>query len=401
MISSVEARTRLGPVSAELSPGAVSDLPSEPKPPGPWRLVLAVTIPFWVYLAFMRVATYSLATSGNPGIIIAPPHLRLLQHLLLLPMLLVFYRAALAVGWPDRGRLRAGVLHALMAVVFSIAARPILLMLVAGDRGQWELMGELFHSMLGVRLSLDLWTSSFSDFLLSYVLGLAILLGVKNYRELKYHQLRAATLQVAWTHSRLQALRMQLNPHFLFNTLNAAVSLVSSRPKVAEQMLVRLADLLRRTLRDGESDFINVAREADFLRNYLEVQRLRFPDRLSFNVDVAPEVMGAAVPSLLLQPLAENAVVHSVAAETEQIRVDVSIRRNARGLEMSVRNSAARQRPEARTDMRLGVGLGNTRERLKTLFEDDYELELIHAEDSSVTARIRIPYIESAAQEAA
>jgi two-component system, LytTR family, sensor kinase len=404
MISSVTARTRLGPVNAEsrLSQGAVNDLPAQPRPPGPWRLVLAVTIPFWIYLAFMRVATYSLATSGNPGIIIAPSHLRLLQHLVLLPMLLVFYRAALAVGWPERGRMRAAALHALMAIVFSIAARPVLLVLVAGDRGQWELMGELFHSMLGVRLSVDLWTSSFSDFLLSYVLGLAILLGVKNFRELKYHQLRAANLQAAWTHSRLQALRMQLNPHFLFNTLNAAVSLVSSRPKVAEQMLVRLADLLRRTLRDGESDFIPISREADFLRNYLEVQRLRFPDRLSFNVDVAPEVLNAAVPSLLLQPLAENAVVHSMAADAEQIRVDVSVRRSVRGLEMSVRNSAARARPDAgRSGVRLGVGLGNTRERLKTLFDDDYELELLHAEDGSVIARVRIPFIESAAQEAA
>jgi hypothetical protein len=399
MISSIAARTRLGPANDDnrFPQGAVPDLPAEPKPPGPWRLVLAVTIPFWAYLAFMRVATYSLATAGNPGIIIAPPHLRLLQHLVLLPMLLLFYRAALAVGWPQRGKIRAGVLHALMAIVFSIAARPVLLVLVAGDRGQWWLMGELFHSMLGVRLSVDLWTSSFSDFFLSYVLGLAILLGVKNYRELKYHQLRAANLQAAWTHSRLQALRMQLNPHFLFNTLNAAVSLVSSRPKVAEQMLVRLADLLRRTLRDGESDFIAVAREADFVRNYLEVQRLRFPDRLSFNVEVSPEALGAAVPSLLLQPLAENAVVHSVAAETEQIHVDVNITRGGRGLEMLVRNSAARQR----SDVRLAVGLGNTRERLKTLFDDDYELELIHAEDGSVVARVRIPYIESAAQEAA
>ena len=145
------------------------------------------------------------------------------------------------------------------------------------------------NSVFGVRLSVDLWVSSFSDFLLSYVLGLAILLGVKNYRELKYTQLRAANLQAAWTQSRLQALRMQLNPHFLFNTLNAAVALVSSRPKVAEQMLVRLADLLRRTLRDGETDFITVAREADFVRNYLEVQRLRFPDRLTFDVDVEPQ----------------------------------------------------------------------------------------------------------------
>jgi sensor histidine kinase YesM len=89
--------------------------------------------------------------------------------------------------------------------------------------------------------------------------------------------------------------------------------------------------------------------------------------------------------------------VHSVAAETEQIRVDVRIYRVKQGLEMSVRNSAARQR----SDVRLGVGLANTRERLRTLFDEDYELDLIHADDGSVIARIRIPYIESAAQEAA
>jgi hypothetical protein len=370
---------------------------AEPQPPHSWRLVLAVIIPFWAYLAFMRVVVYSLITAGNPGIIIAPPHLRLLQHALLLPMLLVFYRSAIAIGWPARGRVKAVAAHLGMALLFALLARPILLTLVAAERGEWELMGELLHSVFGIRLSVDLWVSSFSDFFLSYVLGLAILLGVKNYRELKYQQLRAANLQAAWTHSRLQALRMQLNPHFLFNTLNAAVALVSSRPKVAEQMLVRLADLLRRTLRDGESDFITVAREAEFVRNYLEVQRLRFPDRLTFNVEVEPAVLGAAVPSLLLQPLAENAVVHSTAAETEQIRVDVHIKRTERGLELTVRNSAARQR----SDVRLGVGLGNTRERLRTLFDHDYELELIHADDGSVLARVRIPYIESAAQEAA
>jgi hypothetical protein len=403
MNSSLAARTRLGPAANDarsplsLGIGAAHNVAPAPRPPHAWRLVLAVTIPFWAYLAFMRVVVYSLITAGNPGIIIAPPHLRLLQHALLLPLLLVFYRSAIAIGWPERGRVRAAGIHVLMALLFALIARPILLTLVAAERGEWQLMAELWHSVFGVRLSVDLWVSSFSDFFLSYGLGLAIVLGVKNYRELKYHQLRAANLQVAWTHSRLQALRMQLNPHFLFNTLNAAVALVSTRPKVAEQMLVRLADLLRRTLRDGESDFITVAREADFVRNYLEVQRLRFPDRLSFHVDVDSDVLGAAVPSLLLQPLAENAVVHSVAAETEQIRVDVRIYRSRNGLEMTVRNSAARQRPDAR----LGVGLGNTRERLKTLFEEDYELELIHSDDGSVVARVRIPYIESAAQEAA
>jgi hypothetical protein len=362
-----------------------------------WRLVLLVTVPFWAYLAFMRVAVFSLVNAGTPGVIIAPPHLRLLQHALLLPVLLVFYRSALGIGWSAQARVRALFAHAGLAVLFALLARPLLLVLVAAERGEWSLMDELLNSVFGVRMSVDLWVSNFSDFLLSYVLGLAILLGVKGYRELKYTQLRAANLQAAWTQSRLQALRMQLNPHFLFNTLNAAVALVSSRPKAAEQMLVRLADLLRRTLRDGENDFITVAREADFVRNYLEVQRLRFPDRLTFELEIDPQALGAAVPSLILQPLAENAVVHSVAAETERIHVDVRILRVLNGLELSVRNSVARPRSGAR----IGVGLGNTRERLKTLFEDNYELALVHADDGSVVARIRIPYIESAEQEAA
>ncbi len=359
--------------------------------------MLLVTLPFWAYLALMRIVVFQLINAGNPGIIIAPPHLRLLQHVLLLPFLLLFYRCAMAIGWSSRAWLRALLTHTGMAVLFALLARPVLLVLVAAERRDWALLRELLHSVFGVRLSVDLWVTSFSDFLLSYVLGLAILLGVKNYLELKYTQLRAANLQAAWTQARLQALRMQLNPHFLFNTLNAAVALVSSRPKAAEQMLVRLADLLRRTLRDGETDFITVAREADFVRNYLEVQRLRFPDRLTFTVDVEPGVLSAAVPSLLLQPLAENAVVHSVVAECEQVRVEVRIHHVKNRLELSVRNSAARPR----SDTRVGVGLRNTRERLRTLFDDDYELELIHAENGSVLARVRIPYIESAEREAA
>jgi hypothetical protein len=403
MIPSVANRTELGPAAADDRPpiafrgGGSPSTPFERGRFDTWRLVLLVAVPVWAYLALMRVVVFSFIEAGNPGMIIAAPHLRLLQHAFLLPLLLLFYRWAIAIGWSERKWVPRLLMHTGMAFLFALMARPVLVVLVAAERREWDLMRELVNSIFGFRMSVDLWVSSFSDFLLSYVLGLAILLGVKNYRELKYTQLRAANLQAAWTHSRLQALRMQLNPHFLFNTLNAAVALVSSRPKAAEQMLVRLSDLLRRTLRDGETDFITVARESDFVRNYLEVQRLRFPDRLSFHMDIDPQVAGAAVPSLLLQPLAENAVVHSVAADTEQIRVDVRVRRVASGLELSVRNSAARQAQ----DMRLGVGLGNTRERLKTLFDHDYELELIHGDDGAVTARVRIPYIEVAEQEAA
>lgn len=361
-----------------------------------WRLVLGVTVPFWAYLALMRVVVFMLMTAGNPGIVIAPPGLRLLQHVVLLPLLIVFYRLALAVGWPESGRVLALVKHASMAVIFALVARPVLVVLVAADLQNWSLLGELFDSTFGRRLSVDLWVSTGSDFLLSYVLGLAILLGVRNFRELKYQKLHAANLQAAATRARLQALRMQLNPHFLFNTLNAAVALVGTQPQAAEQMLVRLADLLRRTLRDGEADLISVAREAEFLRSYLEIQSLRFRDRLRFGIEVDPATRHAAVPSLVLQPLAENAVVHGIAADTEQIRIDVRVSRVPAGLELTVRNSAA---APPRPDGRLGVGLGNTRARLEALYGSDWELELVHAEEGSVTARVRIPFVELASPE--
>jgi len=354
-----------------------------------WRLVLVVTIPFWIYLTLTRTVVFMMMTAGNPGIIIAPPHLRIVQHALLLPLLMLCYRWALAIGWPEQGRVRALALHASMALAFALVARPMLVTVVAASSGDWTLLQELVDSIFGWRMSLDLWVSTTSDFLLSYVLGLAILLGVKNYREVKYQKLRAATLQEAFTRSRLQALRMQLNPHFLFNSLNAAVSLIGSRPAVAEQMLVRLGDLLRRTLRDGESDLIPAAREADFIRNYLEIQQLRFQDRLTYNVWVEREVENAAVPSLLLQPLVENAVTHGVATDRDHVQVDVRIQRAAKGLELTVRNSAA-EAPEGA--LKLGVGLGNTRERLETLYGAEHEFELTHEADGSVLARVRIPW---------
>src|SRR5690606_132364 len=152
-------------------------------PRGTWRLVLAVTVPFWAYLTLMRVVAFMLMTAGNPGIIIAPPHVRLLQHLLLLPLLVVFYRWALAIGWPKGRRVSAAIKHAAMALLFSQVARPLLVLLVAADQADWSLLRYLISSKFGSQFPIDLWVSTAFDFLLSYGLGLAILLGVKSYRE--------------------------------------------------------------------------------------------------------------------------------------------------------------------------------------------------------------------------
>jgi LytS/YehU family sensor histidine kinase len=193
----------------------------------------------------------------------------------------------------------------------------------------------------------------------------------------------------------LQALRRQLNPHFLCNTLNAAVALVRSDASAAEQILVRLGDLLRRTFRDSESEQVLLAREAEFVRQYLEIQSLRFADRLTFDVEVPHDLERALVPGLLLQPLAENAVVHGVRNDSDTVRVRVSARRERNDLVMEVANTAsAHALLESR---REGVGLGATRERLRTLFGDAQELSLTARADGSVVARVRIPFAQAPA----
>ncbi len=360
-----------------------------------WRLILEITLPFWLFMTSERLITYMLASTSNPMVIIAPPDVRIGQHLLLLPLLLLCYKAALSVGWPQTGRPVALAKHLGLAMLFACAARPVLVFLTAYRRDEWSLLYELIDSELGRYAWAMMWLSSLCDFVLSYWFGLVLVVGVRTYRELRDEKLRASWLRDEWTHSRLQALRMQLNPHFLFNTLNAAVALVRSDASAAEQILVRLGDLLRRTFRDGGSEQVLLASEAEFVRQYLEIQSLRFTDRLKFEVEVPRELERALVPGLLLQPLAENAVVHGVRNESDVVLVRVSARRERSDLVMEVANTAsAHALLESR---REGVGLGATRERLRTLFGDAQELSLSTRADGSVVARVRIPFIQAPA----
>jgi two-component system, LytTR family, sensor kinase len=188
---------------------------------------------------------------------------------------------------------------------------------------------------------------------------------------------------------------MQLHPHFLFNTLHSVSGLIDQRPAVARQIVIRLGDLLRRTLRDGDADLVPLAREIEFVRNYLEIQQLRFPDRLRFTINVEPAVQGTMVPSLILQPLAENAVVHGASEEEERVDVTIEARQIIesklleRWLELSVHNTGS-----AHTDgggSGAHIGIGNTRERLRALYGDNCSVEFRSSDTGGFLARLRLP----------
>src|SRR5215831_7885917 len=189
-------------------------------------------------------------------------------------------------------------------------------------------------------------------------------------REAARLELRASELQNQLGQARLDALKMQLRPHFLFNTLNAVVVLVrQGRMHEADQMLTNLSELLRQSLASDQEQEIPLREEIDFLKLYLEIERVRFQDRLVVEMSFDPETLEAAVPCLLLQPLVENAIRHGIAKTADGGRVSVGSRQiDDSMLEIQVYNDGPSNSGQA-NNKGVGVGLSNTRARLQELYQ--------------------------------
>lgn len=219
----------------------------------------------------------------------------------------------------------------------------------------------------------------------------AAFLVARGAREARERATAAAQLEARLAEARLAALRARLEPHFLFNALNgiAALALRGEGPRVAEA-LGRLSELLRASLDDALPQEIALARELELLERYLEIQRLRFPDRLSVVREIAPEALGASVPSLLLQPLVENAVQHGVAARGGGA-VTLVARREGNTLAIEVRDSGPGF-SNGNASRGLGVGLASTRERLAVLYGAAQSLETSDGPAGGGVVRLRLPF---------
>ena len=186
--------------------------------------------------------------------------------------------------------------------------------------------------------------------------------------------LRASQMKTRLASARLEALKMQLHPHFLFNTLNSILPLVFRDSEAAARTVVRLADLLRLSLQNESSDLIPLRKEIELLQVYLEIQQTRFQDRLTVKLDVEPGIGDALVPNLILQPLVENAIKHGIAARPGAGRIEIQARRQGEGrLGLLVRDDGPGPAPGGRRGGGEGVGLRNTRDRLELLYSGDHE----------------------------
>lgn len=203
--------------------------------------------------------------------------------------------------------------------------------------------------------------------------------------------MRTAQLEKSLAEARLHALELQIQPHFLFNTMNAISSLVRGRRNdEAVTMLAGLSDLLRYTLDHTEQQRVPLEEELTVLRRYLEIQHTRFSDRMTFAIDAEPGTRNAGVPALLLQPLAENAVRHGIDASSGPGVVDVRAFRSGERLRIEIFNSG-----NVAPSPRPGIGLRNTRERLQHLYGDAWSFELTNA-NGGVLASLSIPWSEVA-----
>lgn len=203
-------------------------------------------------------------------------------------------------------------------------------------------------------------------------------------------ELEAAQLETQLARAQLDALKMQLQPHFLFNTLNTISVLMQEDTAAANRMLMRLSELLRVSLKSNNTNEITLRQELDFLRSYLEIEQTRFHDRLKIKIEATPDTLDARVPNLILQPLVENAIRHAVAPRAEETLVEICAERTNGNLRLVVRDDG--DGIGEKVSASGGIGLANTQARLEKLYGAAQSFELSQPQKSGLQIAITIPF---------
>jgi signal transduction histidine kinase len=298
----------------------------------------------------------------------------------------VFAVLSIPVVWLARrfdfesgNRARSLAVHLPASMVFSLAY-----MVLRAWVGRWQSeasFAEAFQPLL-----VKTWHFN----LLIYWVIVAVSFAFDYYRKYREHELRTMELEKQLAQAKLQALQMQLNPHFLFNTLHSISSLMHQDMESADGMITRLSDLLRTALDSSDTQEVTLRQELEFLQRYLEIEQTRFGRRLTVKTDVAPDTLDARVPNLILQPLVENAIRHGIEPHAKPGRVELRAQREAGTLVLEVcDNGAGIQKDEPAGER---VGLSNTRARLRTLYGEAHGFELRDAPEGGLLVRLIIPF---------
>jgi two-component system LytT family sensor kinase len=228
------------------------------------------------------------------------------------------------------------------------------------------------------------------DVFSAYVPIVLVAHAISYYQRSQQGEVRAAQLESQLATARLQTLKSQLQPHFLFNTMHSISALMLTNVQAADHMICRLSDLLRLSLETAGTQITTVRRELEFVNCYLEIEKVRFEERLRVVHNIAPETLDAEIPHLLLQPIVDNAVKHGISKLLEGGEIRISSVRHEAKLQIEIANSGPA--PRLTPGMRNGIGLKITRERLESLYGTNQTLELVHSPHGMIVARVCIPF---------
>ncbi|MCA1557757.1 MAG: histidine kinase, partial [Acidobacteria bacterium] len=230
--------------------------------------------------------------------------------------------------------------------------------------------------------------------LLIYWVILGIDHALRYYTKYRERELQASQLEARLAQAQLQVLKMQLHPHFLFNTLHAISTLMHRDVEAADRMIARLSDLLRLALDNEGVQEVTLKQELELLERYLEIEQTRFRDRLTVEMRIEPEVLDARVPNLILQPLVENAIQHGITPRRGQGRIEIGARRTNGTLDIYVRDDGRGLAGATDETVKEGVGLSNTRARLLQLYGGHARFELRCPPEGGTLASLAIPFHE-------
>jgi two-component system LytT family sensor kinase len=230
-------------------------------------------------------------------------------------------------------------------------------------------------------------SGSFDSFL-AYFLLLGLYYGYEYYQQYKEHLIKSRELEAQLAKAQLQALKMQLQPHFLFNTMHAISALMDENVKTAQKMLVRLSDLLRQTLDNIGVQKVTLKQELDFVKSYLEIELTRFQDRLKVNYEINNNVLNVKVPNLILQPLVENAIKHGISPKAEGGTILIIAKIEDDQLELSICDNG---KGNGSNEIKEGLGIKNTRLRLNKMYKDNYIFKIDDKNENGFCVTLLIP----------
>jgi len=285
-----------------------------------------------------------------------------------------------ARGWRWLGLHFGGAL--LYSLLFAVCYSALV-------HGQMSVKGKPFAFGETVRKLLLLYTLGNVAF---YWLILLAHHGWHYYQRYRERERRAAELEGELSRAQLHALRMQLNPHFLFNTLNTIAALIHDQPETADRVVIRLGELLRASLDRPDTHEIPVRQELDFLGRYLEIEQARFGERLAVEFQIPHELEEALVPALVLQPVLENAIRHGIEPREAAGRIIVTAERQNGRLELRVVDNGPGLPAGEASFPREGIGLGNTRSRLQHLYGECQSLTLTAVPGGGLEVRLSLPF---------